>query len=132
MKIILITILLTLLGAGLVILLVWLSVVSWKSIKYKKNSQSDFMDLHKRIDEEIKTRDKSTNMLYDQLDKDKDDVNKKIEEIYRDSITDIWRKFDEVDENVKSRFETLGRNIDSRFDKIHNLLNEKNPDKNNK
>ena len=32
------TILLTLLGAGLVVLLVWLSVVSWKSMRFKKES----------------------------------------------------------------------------------------------
>jgi hypothetical protein len=45
MNTILLTILLTLLGTGLVVLLVWLSVVSWESVKYKKKSKKQIISL---------------------------------------------------------------------------------------
>lgn len=135
MEIILITILLTLLGAGLVALLVWLSVVSWKSIKLKKESELTFIDLHKRIDEESDSRGASTNMLLEELDRSKEDVNKNFEEVYnkishefdelhRETINNIWRKFDEVEEGIEHRFESLERSIDSRFDKMYNSLKD--------
>ena len=128
-------VLLTLLAAGLVVLLVWLSVVAWKSMRFKKNSESDFRDLNKRIDDTDSSISSGINLVYENIDEKQKDVEKRFddihkyfshefEELHRETINNIWRRFEEVDEGVNHRFDALERSIDSRFDKMHNLLKE--------
>lgn len=107
MNIILLTILLTLLGTGLVVLLVWLSVVSWKSVKYKKKSKKKIIILAKNAEE-------STNNLYNYIDEYKKQVNSDISEIYNQMLL----RSTEINERVDKL------NIDSRLDKLHNLIKE--------
>ena len=72
MNIILITILLTLLGAGLVILLVWLGLSSWKAMKFRGKTDIRLSDLEKSIDnldDRLSRRiDEDVKSLYQALD----------------------------------------------------------------
>ena len=133
MNIILMTILLTLLAAGLVVLLVWLSVVAWKSMRFKRNSESKFEDLDKRMDCDYNSHSDKADEIYRYIDETKKDANQRIddtqnrishefEELHRETIKSIWDKFDDNQQLVQNRIDALERSIDSRFDKLHNLV----------
>ena len=107
MNIILMTILLTLLGAGLVVLLVWLSVVSWKSIKFKKKTKKEMNFLGKNSEESV------TN-IYHYIEEYKKQVTLNLEDIY----TQMALRSDEINDKVDKL------NIDSRLDKLYNLVKE--------
>jgi sensor domain CHASE-containing protein len=85
MNIILITILLTLLGASLVALLVWLGVVSWKSMKFIKKQKNKLELLHQVINE---TRISLENNL-------------------ETEIINVQNHFDEVERKTDSRLDKL-------------------------
>lgn len=107
MNTILLTILLTLLGTGLVVLLVWLSVVSWKSVKYKKKSKKQILNLGLSSEQQI------TN-IYSYIDEYKNSVSSSIDEIYHQMLLRSTEINDRVDK----------LNVDSRLDKLHNLIKE--------
>lgn len=109
MNIILMTILLTLLGAGLVVLIVWSGIVSWKSIKFKRETLKHQKEYETSIDD------------YFLL------VNQRIDE-----LDQILNQNGELIENNSNQIEQLKSSIDSRFDKqfskideIKNVLNKK-------
>ena len=148
------TILLTLLGAGLVVLLVWLSVVSWKSMRFKKESIENFQNQEFIARETEKKMDEDYNNLSIKIDKGNDDLYNKIDQIYthidekqkdvnhsfeevhnridlnfddlhRDTINSIYMKIDEVHNSIRNQFDSTSSGVDSRFDKLHNLLNQR-------
>ena len=132
MNIILATILLTLLGAGLVILLVWLSVVSCRSIKFKKKVKAQLDGIRKRMDENDQSLSSSINDLYKNiqeisdlhlknLEEYKKQTNLDFEELHRGFLSDIQI---ELNEWVKSH-KKLEKSTDSRFDKLYNTIKEK-------
>ena len=122
----------TLLGAGLVVLLVWLSVVSCKSIKFRKKAKIKFEDLSKNLEE-------TTHSIYSSIEQNAIDSINSINEIQNLREQDLSMN----DENLKqlninlvdkinlsqtyieSRLKELEHSIDSRFDKLHNQLKEK-------
>jgi predicted PurR-regulated permease PerM len=115
MNVILLTVLLTLLGASLVVLLVWLSVVVYKSIKYKK-----------RIDNLNESLSSNINQLYNCID----EKNKEL----ATTINQLYNYIDEKNKETKNNIDSVlrGFNIDSRFDKLHNLLKDKEKSKKKK
>jgi len=131
MNIILLTVLLTLLGAGLVVLLVWLSIVSWKSIKFRKKAKTKFEDLNKNLEE-------TTHSIYTNIEEHVINVNNNINEIHNLRNQDLSMhaessqsiRFDlnsdiaSLSLDVESRLKELESSIDSRFDKSHNLRNQ--------
>jgi len=132
MNIILATILLTLLGAGLVVLLVWLSVVSCRSIKFKKKVKAQLDGIRKRMDESDQSLSSSINDLYKNiqeisdlhfknLEEYKKQTNLDFEELHRGLLSDIQI---ELNECVKSH-NKLEKSTDSRFDKLYNTIKEK-------
>lgn len=112
MNTILLTILLTLLGTGLVVLLVWLSVVSWKSVKYKKKSKKQIISLGLNSEQSV------TN-LYSYIEDYKKSVSSSIDEIYHQMLLRSTEINDRIDK----------LNIDSRLDKLHNLIKENKENK---
>jgi len=131
-NIILIAVLLTLLGAGLVMLLVWLSVVSWKSIKFRKKAKTKFEDLNKNLEE-------TTHSIYTSIEQNAIDSNNSINEIHNIRNQDLSmndENLHELEQNTSKnlqdlrnyaveRFKELEHNIDSRFDKLYNQIKEK-------
>jgi gas vesicle protein len=115
MNIILLTILLTLLGTGLVVLLVWLSVVSWKSVKYKKKSKKKISALGRNAEEHV-------NNIYIYIDEYKKQMRTEVDDIYNQMLI----RSSEINERVDKL------NIDSRLDKLHNLIKENKENKENK
>ena len=120
MNIILLTVLLTLLGSGLVVLLAWLSVGSWKSIKFRKKSKIKFEDLSKNLEESIHS-------IYAAMEERNADMNNIINEIHNLINQDIQIEashIQEVRDYTDNRFKDIEHLIDSRFDKLHNLRNQ--------
>jgi len=160
MNIILLTILLTLLGAGLVVLLVWLSVVSWKSIKFKRESILNFSNLEKKIEETDIALYKKADEIYqniddtryktiEYIDKHKTEtatefervynrIGTEVDELHRNSISSLYDKIDKNSEQTTTHIANIERSIDSRFDKqfkaltelINSRFNEKSEKKN--
>ena len=131
MNIILLTILLTLLGTGLVVLLVWLSTASWKSIKFREKAKTKFKELNKNLEE-------TTNNIYRDMEERTTIVNNSINELhtFRDqdlltnnkNLKELYDNLSRIIENTDSynlsRFKEFERSIDSRFDKSNNLRNQ--------
>ena len=121
MNIILLTVLLTLLGTGLVILLVWLSIVSCKSIKFRKKAKIKFEDLSKNLED-------TTHSIYSSIEERTIDANNNTNDLHnlRDQDLQIEsNNLQDLRNYTVERFKELERSIDSRLDKIHNLLKEK-------
>lgn len=130
MNIILLTILLTLLGAGLVILLVWLGVSSCKLMGFKRKTILRF----DKLDEELKNvqvyfenkYNDETEYLNTKIEDVYEKMGKEFEELHRGILTDMYKK---IDDNMKENnrcFDDLERSIDSRLDKFYNSLKTKN------
>jgi len=122
MNIILMTILLTLLGAGLVVLLVWLSVVSWKSMKFKKKAKKQIINLARNSEESV------TN-IYTYIDDYKKDISIRFEEVYQlisSNDDNCYISIKNEVTNLNNKNEKLESIIDSRLDKINNLIKDKN------
>ena len=130
MNIILITILLTLLGAGLVILLVWLGLSSWKVMKFKRKADILLNDLNldnqssklsRKINEDVKNLDQALDEykheMYNDLSLIRDSIEIGFNELDRVQLNDLWKAINERSEGIAQRFEKLERTIDSRFDK---------------
>ena len=82
------------LGAGLVVLLVWLSVVSRKLIKNSKKLKKDIENISNEFN----------------------DYKKELENV----INDVYNNSQITSEDIIRSIKDL--NIDSRFDKLHNLI----------
>lgn len=119
----------TLLGAGLVVLLVWLSVVSWKSIKNKKKVKVQLDKINKKIDDSNQSLSSSITQIYTHIDEvsnnhwsNLEDYKKQIstefEELHRGTLMDLYRRLDDIELNIKN----LEKTTDSRFDKLHNTI----------
>lgn len=132
MNIILATVLLTLLGASLVVLIVWLSVVSWKSIKFKKKVKIQLDEIRKKMYDDDQSLSTSIGQLYTYIDGEvnnnwnkieeyKKSVGYEFEELHKGILTEISSNLREIKKDHK----TLEKTIDSRFDKVHNLIKEK-------
>ena len=116
------TILLTLLGAGLVVLLVWLSVVSWKSMKFKKKAKKQIINLARNSEESV------TN-IYTYIDDYKKDISIRFEEVYQlisSNDDNCYISIKNEVTNLNNKNEKLESIIDSRLDKINNLIKDKN------
>ena len=112
------TIILTLLGAGLVTLLVWLSVVSCKSIKLQKEQKIQISNLDVYISDNISN-------IYKYIDDKFKDLN--MEQNERDR--ELGKYKDEVSNQYCKNFDTiqaLSKNVDSRLDKLHSAINSIN------
>lgn len=139
------TVLLTLLGAGLVVFFIWLSVVSWKSIKHRKNAElihksiwthfddmsniieetqeeirKDFSaqsdELHRRIDELYQVIEKQVNELYSNGSSIEQNVYEDMGKNKRDLVENI--------QSLKTSLSKLESNVDSRFDKCHSIFGQ--------
>jgi len=131
MNIILVTILLTLLGTSLVVLLVWLSVVSCRTIKFKKKVKVQLNDIREEmynneqslntvVNELYKHIEEISNNQYNNLNDYKKEVGLVFEELHKGILNDLSSNLRETRKDIK----TLEKNIDSRFDKFHNLIKE--------
>lgn len=112
------TIILTLLGAGLVTLLVWLSVVSCKSIKLQKEQKIQISNLDVYISDNLSS-------IYNYIDDKFKDLN--MEQNERDR--ELGKYKDEVSNQYCKNFDTiqaLSKNVDSRLDKLHSAINSIN------
>lgn len=96
MSIILLTILLTLLGAGLVVYLIWLGVVSWKGLKLAKQNKTG-------IDDIITTYHHGVDEIYQNISKGKDDLYKRI----NDNTNELWNKVEKLESSLDSRLDKL-------------------------
>jgi len=108
MNVILITVLLTLLGSGLVVLLVWLSVESWKSRNLRKGYRNELNEIYSSMNSNNEELYKNINDLHTELDNFRNDVDREIS----DKINIIY---DEL---------ATKKDVDSRFDKLYNLIKE--------
>ena len=154
MNIILMTIILTLLGAGLVTLLVWLSVVSCKSIKLQKEQKNQISNLdvyisdnlssiYNYIDDKFKDLNMEQNERDRELGKYKDEVSDNLSNIYNyidgnfkdlnmeqnERDRELGKYKDEVSNQYCKNFDTiqaLSKNVDSRLDKLHSAINSIN------
>lgn len=125
MNIILMTVLLTLFGTGLVVLLVWLSVVSWKSMKFKKKAKKQIINLARNSEESV------TN-IYTYIDDYKNSTATRFDEVYQQiSLNDdnIYNYTKSEISSLNNKLANLDSAIDSRFDKMHNLIKDKNEKK---
>ena len=118
MNIILMTVLLTLLGAGLVVLLVWLSVVSWKSIKNIKKVEVQFDNVNKKIDDTNQALSSTSINLYTHIDEVSNDhwrnledykkqISTEFEELDRGTLMDFIRRFDDLESNINKLRNTI-------------------------
>ncbi len=148
MNVILLTVLLTLLGVGLVVLLVWLSVASWKSMKHRKQLELDQQSIWNQIDmistelvDEIRKEFTSSNdKLHQRIDDVYNLIDKQVNELHdnRDRVEeniyeDMGKAKKELNENIQSLNKlmvNLESTVDSRFDKVYNTItfnqNQKN------
>jgi hypothetical protein len=135
MNIILMTILLTLLGAGLVVLLVWLSVVSCKSIKFKKDSILNFNDLEKKNEETITSLYREIEMVYQRVEENKKSFETSIlevynkmahaeEELHREVINNIYNRIDEVNRDTTNHTEEVNRVLQEQFKNVWTHFSE--------
>ena len=128
MNIILITILLTLLGAGLVILLVWLGLSSWKAMKFREETNIRLNDLSNSIDnlnDGLSRRiSEDVISLYQALDEYRTEINNEFTELDRSKLHDLWRAIDERTEDAAQRMEKSERTIDYRIHKIYDRISK--------
>lgn len=118
MNIILMTIILTLLGAGLVTLLVWLSVVSCKSIKLQKEQKIQISNLDVYISDNISDIYKYIDDKFKDLNMEQNERNRELDN-YKDEVSNQYCK------NMDT-IQSLSKNVDSRLDKLHSAINSIN------
>lgn len=118
MNIILMTIILTLLGAGLVTLLVWLSVVSCKSIKLQKEQKIQISNLDVYISDNISNIYKYIDDKFKDLNMEQNERNRELDD-YKDEVSNQYCK------NMDT-IQALSKNVDSRLDKLHSAINSIN------
>ena len=118
MNIILMTIILTLLGAGLVTLLVWLSVVSCKSIKLQKEQKIQISNLDVYISDNISDIYKYIDDKFKDLNMEQNERNRELDN-YKDEVSNQYCK------NMDT-IQALSKNVDSRLDKLHSAINSIN------
>ena len=114
MNIILLTILLTLLGAGLVVLLVWLGVVSRRLIKASRSNKKGLVGLEESVVINM-------NDIYRVMEEYKTEVSQNFSSVYDEQ--------ERVLTDRDQKFEKLEASIDSRFDKIYHTLQSMSTEK---
>lgn len=118
MNVILMTILLTLLGAGITVLLVWLCVVSWKSIKYKKTSLNKIENLEDSVSTEVSN-------LYHEMETKEKEIYNNIDVFRSDMFIEskeTCNEIQKINDELNKRIDDLEKKIDSRFDKIYLII----------
>jgi len=116
MNVILMSVLLTLLGVGLVVLLVWLSVASWKSIKHRKQSELNEQAIWSQFD----TISTDHSEWEDQIRKD---FEEQITELHR-RIEDVYSNINEKESNLYLQVNEIEKNIYEDVGKIQRDLVE--------
>lgn len=138
MNLILLTILLTLLSSGLIVLLVWLSITAYKVTKFKKCTLSRL----RSIDESITT---SYNNMYDHANNIDAHINKRIDEMYdiilkasieldkrlektnaknEATINQIYVDINKNKDVIKNKMEKIYTDINRNQDGVYNNINE--------
>ena len=119
------TILLTLLGAGLVAILVWLGVVSCKSIKFMKKMKKQNLILQNTIEENRLSAESSNTVIYETLYKEISESSntryKEIEELSKRIENEIHQIQNSIT-TTQNNIENVERKTDSRFDKFHDMI----------
>ena len=125
MNVILMTVLLTLLGVGLVVLLVWLSVMSWKSMKHRKQAKLKQQATWNQFDNmstELEMREDGIRKdFYNSVE----EFQQKIEDVYDlidKQVNDLNNNIGNLDSTIDLRFIQLESSIDSRIDKVYNTI----------
>ena len=115
---ILLTVLFTILGVGIVISLIWLMVISWNAKKLSKANSEDIQNLYNSLSTNVDGVYKT----YDEQIKDiRNDMNNRVIGVY----TDMDKRIVEVYRNYDSQIKDVYSKMDSRFDKsISKLMSD--------
>jgi hypothetical protein len=107
---ILLTVLFTILGVGVVISLVWLMATSWKTKKMSNANSDDIRNLYTNLSNEVSEIYKNYDEKFKSID---NDLNNRIIGVYNDMdkrFVDVYRNYDSQIKDVYSK-------MDRRFDK---------------
>jgi predicted phage-related endonuclease len=115
MNVILLTILLTLLGSWLIVLLVWLSVTTYKSMKIKKSILS-------RLDNLEESLSTSNNNMYNHIDETVVIINRNLEELNTQLSNDVNQLNTTIVNDVNGLYKTIR---DNKTEGHNNLSNAK-------
>ncbi len=117
MNVILITVLLTLLGIGLVVLLVWLSVVSSKSVKHRKMTD----EIHKDMWDNSENMSEENRTAVDEIRKD-----------FTDSVDEIYSRIDILQENLGEYVTKIYNDFDSKFVDVYLTISNNDKEQHSK
>lgn len=108
---ILLTVLFTILGVGVVISLIWLMVTSWKTKKLSNTNSDDIRNLYTNLSNEVNEIYKNYDVKFKEINTD---LNNRIVGTY----TDMDKRFVEVYRNYDSQIKDVYSKMDRRFDKL--------------
>lgn len=108
MEIILITILLTTLGLCLVALLVWLSIMSIRLMRFSKKAEASIKHIERWIEDNQNTIMKIIEEIYDKIEHQTNDLHNRIDQVNKD-----------VNDRIDTEINELNSKIDSRCDKLY-------------
>lgn len=117
MNTILLTVLLTLLGTGLIVLLVWLSVVAYKATKFKKCTLSRLVSM----DESMTT---SYNNLYNHTEEVGNSASKNLEDYKVQMRTEVNEVYNSINSNSNNTFNSINNNYIELNNKMLALFEE--------
>jgi hypothetical protein len=120
MNVILLTILLTLLGSWLIVLLVWLTISAWKFRKFKKCTLSRLSN----FDESMTTM---YNNMYSHVDEVVVMINKSLEEIktqLNDEVSHIYKNSNSTEESLKKKIKEQEKELNDYISINYNDLSK--------